>query len=186
MDLSTPVAALTRRIRLGLGEIEADLLLADTRLVNVLSGEIHRADIAIADGLVIGFGDYRAKKVLDCGGRFACPGLIDGHIHIESTLLTPWEFARAAAPRGTCAVVWDPHEIANVLGLEGVRYFLESAGAVAMDAARRAWATSDAASDTAKAAAIDSLTPTRLALQQSALRLVQRMCEARDAEQVSA
>jgi len=125
MDLSSPVAGIARKISLALGDAPADVLLKNARLVNVLSGDIHDADIAVADGIVIGFGDYEARKVIDCEGRFVCPGLIDGHIHIESTLLTPWEFARAAAPRGTCAVVWDPHEIANVLGREGVESMLE-------------------------------------------------------------
>ena len=125
MHLSAPVAGITRKIGLALGEVRADVLLKNARLVNVLSGDIHDADIAIADGIIIGFGDYQADTVIDCQGRHVCPGLIDGHIHIESTLLTPWEFARAAAPRGTCAVVWDPHEIANVLGRTGIESMLE-------------------------------------------------------------
>ncbi|MBI4804695.1 MAG: adenine deaminase [Desulfovibrio sp.] len=125
MHLSAPVAAITRKIGLALGDIRADMLLKNARLVNVLSGDIHDADIAIADGIIIGFGDYQADKIIDCQGRHVSPGLIDGHIHIESTLLTPWEFARAAAPHGTCAVVWDPHEIANVLGREGIENMLE-------------------------------------------------------------
>jgi adenine deaminase len=124
MDLKEPVAALARMIGLALGERPVDLLLQNTRLVNVLSGEIHEADIAVADGVVVGFGEYEAREVIDCEGRHACPGFIDGHIHIESTMLSPWEFARAAAPRGTCAVVWDPHEIANVLGRQGVEDML--------------------------------------------------------------
>ncbi len=125
MNFSAPVAALAGKIALALGERPVDLLLKNARLVNVLSGDIHEADIAVSDGIVVGFGDYEAKKVIDCQGRYVCPGLIDGHIHIESTLLTPWEFARAAAPRGTCAVVWDPHEIANVLGREGIEHMLD-------------------------------------------------------------
>jgi len=116
---------LARRIDLALGNAPADLLLKNARLVNVLSGDIHPADIAVADGVIVGFGDYQARKVVDCQGRYVCPGLIDGHIHIESTLLTPWEFARAAAPRGTCAVVWDPHEIGNVLGRAGIESVLD-------------------------------------------------------------
>jgi len=125
MNFSAPVAALTRKIGLALGETPVDLLLKNARLVNVLSGDIHDADIAVSDGIIIGFGEYEARRVIDCQGRHVCPGLIDGHIHIESTLLTPWEFARAAAPRGTCAVVWDPHEIANVLGRQGIEHMLD-------------------------------------------------------------
>jgi adenine deaminase len=124
MDFSVSVAGLVRTIGLALGENPVDVLLKNARLVNVLSGEIHDADIAVADGLIVGFGDYQARRIIDCEGRHVCPGLIDGHIHIESTLLTPWEFARAAAAHGTCAVVWDPHEIANVLGRAGIESML--------------------------------------------------------------
>ncbi|MES9996869.1 adenine deaminase [Desulfovibrio aminophilus] len=115
---------LARRIRLARGREPVDLLLRDARLVNVLSGEIHPADIAVADGLVVGFGAYEARAVLDLGGRHVIPGLIDGHLHIESSLLCPREFARAVAPHGTAAVVCDPHEIANVLGAAGIEYML--------------------------------------------------------------
>ncbi|QLA19884.1 adenine deaminase [Desulfolutivibrio sulfoxidireducens] len=119
-----PVERLSRSIALSRGDIPADLLITNCRLVNVLSGEIHPASVAVADGLIIGFGDYQAREVFDAGGRFLCPGLIDGHIHIESTLLTPPEFARVVAPHGTCAVVCDPHEIANVMGPAGIEYML--------------------------------------------------------------
>jgi adenine deaminase len=121
---SDDTARLTRRISLALGDIPADLRIADCRLVNVLSGEVHAADVAVADGVVIGFGDYPAREVVDAGGRYLCPGFLDGHIHIESTLLSPPEFARAVAPHGTCAVVCDPHEIANVMGPAGIEYML--------------------------------------------------------------
>ncbi len=125
MDQGTRLQAITRRIALAKGEIRAEVLLQNARLVNVLSGEIHAADIALADGLVVGFGDYDAETIVDCAGRYVCPGLIDGHIHIESTMLGPWEFARIAAARGTSAVIWDPHEIANVLGRDGIEDMLE-------------------------------------------------------------
>ncbi len=119
-----PLERLSRSIALSRGDIPADLLITNCRLVNVLSGEIHPASVAVADGMIIGCGDYQAREVFDAGGRFLCPGFIDGHIHIESTLLTPPEFARAAAPHGTCAVVCDPHEIANVMGPAGIEYML--------------------------------------------------------------
>ncbi len=115
---------LSRRIALALGQAPADLLIANCRLVNVLSGEIHSTDVAVADGIVLGFGKYEAREVVDAGGRHLCPGFLDGHIHIESTLLTPPEFARVVAPHGTCAVVCDPHEIANVMGPAGIEYML--------------------------------------------------------------
>ncbi|HFD38309.1 MAG TPA: adenine deaminase, partial [Anaerolineae bacterium] len=106
------------------GDQPADLLLQNARLVNVLSGEIHPADIAIHDGWVVGWGDYRAQREVDLGGRYVCPGLIDAHMHLESSMVQPAEFARAVVPHGTTAVICDPHEIANVLGLDGVRYIL--------------------------------------------------------------
>ncbi len=108
------------------GEEPVDLLLKNAQLVNVLSGEVHRADIGICDGLVVGFGDYDARQVVDLGGKYVCPGLMDAHVHLESSMVQPAEFARAIVPRGTTTVICDPHEIANVMGLDGVRYILEA------------------------------------------------------------
>jgi adenine deaminase len=108
------------------GEEAADLLLKNAQLVNVLAGEIHPADIAIYDGHVVGFGKYQARRTVDLAGRFVCPGFLDAHVHLESSMVQPAEFARAVLPHGTTAVVCDPHEIANVLGVAGVRYILEA------------------------------------------------------------
>ncbi len=108
------------------GEEPADLLLKNAQLVNVLSGEIHPADVAVWDGRVVGFGDYQARQVVDLDGQYVCPGFIDAHVHLESSMVQPAEFARAVVPHGTTAVVCDPHEIANVLGLDGVRYVLDA------------------------------------------------------------
>ncbi|MEG6552650.1 adenine deaminase, partial [Desulfocurvibacter africanus] len=94
-------AGLARHIRIARGQEPADLLVRDVHLVNVLSGEIHPAHVAVADGLVVGFEEIEAREVLDARGRFCCPGLLDGHIHIESSLLTPPRFAEAAAAHGT-------------------------------------------------------------------------------------
>ncbi len=113
-----------RYIDLAQGRGDADLLLRNVRLVNVLSGEIHKADVAIADGLFLGFGDYTAHEIIECEGRYLVPGLIEGHIHIESSYILPSEFARLVAARGTAAVVADPHEIANVMGVDGVEFML--------------------------------------------------------------
>jgi adenine deaminase len=114
-------------IRFGRGEETADLLLKNGKVVNVSTGEILRADVAVAGGIIVGVGEgYEAVKIIDLSGQYVCPGFIDGHIHIESTMLSPYQFARAAVPKGTTAVVCDPHEIANVLGLEGIRYMLEA------------------------------------------------------------
>src|SRR5438105_6739661 len=121
---------LQRRIQVARGLLPADLVLRDARLVNVCSGECYGADIAIADGLVVGvntLGDgYSGQEERDLQGRWVAPGLIDGHMHIESTMLLLSEFARIVTPRGITAVMLDPHEFANVMGVEGIRYVLES------------------------------------------------------------
>lgn len=114
-------------IRFARGEVPADLLLKNARLVDVLSGEIVSTDVAIVRSRVIGLGDYEAEETLDLEGAYLAPGLIDAHVHIESSLVPPAEFARAVVPRGTTTVITDPHELANVLGLEGIRFMLESA-----------------------------------------------------------
>ena len=115
------------------GDRPAELLFKNARLVNVLSGEIHPANVAVEDGRVIGFGDYQAKRTIDLKGAYLAPSLIDGHFHIESSMLTAPEFVRAVAPHGTGALVIDPHEYANVLGLDGIRYVLESTKNLAVD-----------------------------------------------------
>ncbi len=117
---------LNQRLAVARGEAPAELLFKNARIVNVLSGEIHKGNVAVDDGRVIGFGDYKAHKTIDLRGAYLAPSLIDGHFHIESAQLTAPEFARAVVPHGTGAVVIDPHEYANVLGLDGIRYVLES------------------------------------------------------------
>lgn len=125
---------IAEEIKLARGEGEVDLLLTGGLLVNVFSGRVHPADIAVSDGLVVGLGEgYRASEVVRLEGRYVTPGLIDAHVHIESSMLTVGEFARAVVPRGTTAVVTDCHEIANVLGLDGVRYMIRSASGVPLD-----------------------------------------------------
>src|SRR5216684_9099727 len=121
---------LQRRIRIARGEMPADLVLRNARLVNVCSGECYPADVAIADGLVVGVstpGDgYAGREERDLQGRWLAPGLIDGHMHIESTMLLLSEFTRIVTPRGITTVMLDPHEFANVMGVEGIRFVLES------------------------------------------------------------
>src|SRR5438270_13609185 len=115
------------------GEEPAELLFKNARLVNVLSGEIHETNVAVDDGRVIGFGDYDAKQIIDIAGAYLAPSLIDGHFHVESTMVTIPEFARAVVPHGTGAMVIDPHEYANVLGMDGIRYVLESSKNLPID-----------------------------------------------------
>ncbi len=121
---------LQRRIKIARGQQPADLVLRNARLVNVCSGECYPADIALADGLVVGIGvpgdGYHGHQERDLQGRWLAPGLIDGHMHIESTMLLLSEFTRIITPRGITAVMLDPHEFANVMGVEGIRYVLES------------------------------------------------------------
>ncbi len=122
-----------QKLGIARGEQPAELLFKNARLVNVLSGEIHPANVAVDDGRVIGIGDYRARRVIDLRGSYLAPSLIDGHFHVESSMLTAPEFARAVVPHGTGAAVIDPHEYANVLGLDGIRYVLESSKKLPLD-----------------------------------------------------
>ena len=115
------------------GETPAEFLFKNAQLINVFSGEIHRANVAVDDGRVIGFGDYDAKEVIDLEGAYLAPSLIDGHFHVESTMVTIPEFVRAVVPHGTGAMVIDPHEYANVLGMDGIRYVLESSRNLPID-----------------------------------------------------
>jgi adenine deaminase len=119
---------LWRRIQVARGEQVADLVLRNATIVNVCSGECYRADVAIVDGVIAGVSTpgqgYQGREERDLQGRWLSPGLIDGHMHIESTMLVLPEFARLVVPRGVTAVMLDPHEFANVMGIEGIRYVL--------------------------------------------------------------
>ncbi|MFH1624148.1 MAG: adenine deaminase [Pseudomonadota bacterium] len=124
---------LKKRVRVARGVGKADLLIKNARVVDVFSGNIHPTDVAIKDSLIIGFGEYRAREILDLKGRFLCPGFIDGHIHVESSMISVPEFAKAVVPLGTTSIIADPHEIANVMGLEGIKYIVESAQSTPLD-----------------------------------------------------
>lgn len=115
------------------GDLAPDLVLKNARIVNVFTKEIESGDVAIKDGYIVGIGEYDGAENIDIGGRVICPGLIDGHIHIESSMISPSEFAGAVAPHGTTAVIADPHEIANVAGEEGIRYMLEASAGLPVD-----------------------------------------------------
>ena len=115
------------------GDLAPDLVLKNARIVNVFTKEIESGDVAIKDGYIVGIGEFDGEEEIDIGGRIICPGLIDGHIHIESSMISPSEFAGAVAPHGTTAVIADPHEIANVAGEEGIRYMLEASAGLPVD-----------------------------------------------------
>jgi adenine deaminase len=124
---------LKERIRIASGHGKVDLLIKNGRVVDVFSGQIAKKDVAIWGGLIVGFGDYQARRTFDLKGDFLCPGLIDGHVHVESSMVTLPEFAKAVVPNGTTSVVIDPHEIANVLGAKGIRFMAESAAGVPLN-----------------------------------------------------
>ena len=114
-------------IKAARGEKPADLLITNARIINVFTGDIVADSFAVSDGYIIGFGEYQAKKTIDLRKRFVAPGFIDPHVHIESSMASLSEFARALLVHGTTSVVADPHEIANVLGKDGINYMLQSA-----------------------------------------------------------
>ncbi|GBD31177.1 Adenine deaminase [bacterium HR33] len=122
------VASLERLLAVARGAEPADLVLRRAQLVNVFSGEIHPAEVAICDGLIAGVGTgYEGREIVDLDGAFLAPGFIDAHVHVESSMVPPREFARAVLPRGVTTAVTDPHEIANVAGLAGIRFMLDQA-----------------------------------------------------------
>jgi adenine deaminase len=115
------------------GEKEVDLLIKNAQFINVLSGKIEPQAIAIAQGMVVGFGDYSTQEVLDLKGRFLAPGFIDAHCHIESSMVGVKEYARAVLPHGVTAMVTDFHEIANVMGTRGIRLMCEGIESIPLD-----------------------------------------------------
>ena len=118
--------SLSRRIAAARGEIPAELVLKDARIINVFTYEVENADIAVIDGMIAGVGEYTGKTEVDLHGSYVCPGLIDGHIHIESSMLCGAAFEEAVLAHGTTAVITDPHEISNVAGTEGLEFMLET------------------------------------------------------------
>jgi len=115
-------------IRAARGDVPADLVLHNARLVNVYSGEIYPADVAIYNGRIVGVGPgYSAQREIDLKGSYLAPGLIDAHVHIESAMVGVRQFAATVVPRGVTSVIADPHEITNVLGLDGIRYMFDQA-----------------------------------------------------------
>ena len=118
---------LNRLIKVARGESSPDLVIKGGQIVNVFSGEVYPADVAVCDGQIAGIGSYDGPNVVDARGKFIAPGFIDGHMHIESSMVTVWEFAKTVLPHGTTTIMADPHELANVLGTEGIEYVLKTA-----------------------------------------------------------
>ena len=127
------MADLARRLAVARGDEPADLVVRGGRVLSVFTREWLETDVAIADGFVAGLGDYEGREVLDASGRWVVPGFVDAHMHLESSKLLVDEFARLVLPLGTTAVVADPHEIANVLGTDGVHWLLDACDEVPLD-----------------------------------------------------
>ncbi len=111
----------------------ADVVVKNGKIINVFTHEIVQADVAIADGKIVGIGEYDGQTVIDAKGKYVCPGLIDGHVHIESSMVTPIEFARVVVPHGVTTVITDPHEIANVSGTKGIEFMLNDSNDIPLD-----------------------------------------------------
>ena len=124
---------LKKLIQTANGVIPADVVIQNCKVVNVFSGEIQEGDIAISDGQIAGIGSYEGKEVIDAEGRYAAPGFIDSHIHIESSYVSPEELGRLIVPHGGTTIMADPHEMANVCGEEGLKYMIEAGKRTALD-----------------------------------------------------
>src|SRR5919202_5738297 len=134
MASETPgVSGLARRVAVARGDEPADVVVRGGRVLSSFTREWLEGDVAIADGWVAGIGDYDGEEVVDASGRYVVPGFVDAHMHLESSKLLVDEFARLVLPLGTTAVVADPHEIANVLGTDGVHWLLDLCADLPLD-----------------------------------------------------
>ena len=122
-----------RIVEVAAGRQKADLVLKNAAYVNVFSNEICQGDIAVAEGLIVGMGRYEGEREVDVSGKIVLPGFIDAHIHLESAMVSPKEFAKAVLPHGTTTVITDPHEIANVMGTDGIEYMLQATEGLPVD-----------------------------------------------------
>ena len=122
-----------RVIEAASGREKADLVLKNATYVNVFSNELRTCAIAVANGLLVGMGEYEGEQELDMTGKIVCPGFVDAHIHLESSLVSPREFAKAVLPHGTTTVITDPHEITNVMGTDGIDYMFQATEGLPID-----------------------------------------------------
>ncbi len=126
-------AKLNHQIAAALGEEKADLVVKNAQILNVFTETFERADIAVKEGIIVGIGAYSGVEEVDGTGKYAVPAFIDGHVHLESSIVSPAQYAKAVLPHGTAAVVTDPHEITNVLGKEGFEYMLQEGANLPLD-----------------------------------------------------
>src|SRR5881397_2437472 len=133
MPSNSLLHGLARRLAVARGDEPADLVVRGGRVLSVFTREWLDADVAIVDGFVAGLGEYEGTETFDASGRYVVPGFVDAHMHLESSKLLVDEFARLVLPFGTTAVVADPHEIANVLGTDGVHWLLDLCARIPLD-----------------------------------------------------
>ncbi|GEN55259.1 adenine deaminase [Halobacillus faecis] len=127
------IEALTKKIKVANKECPADVVIKNAQIVDVFNGEIIHKDVAVVDGYIAGLGEYEGKEVIDAQGQYMAPSFIDSHVHIESSMVPPSEFAKVVIPHGVTTVITDPHEIGNVLGKEGIQFMLNDAKGLPMD-----------------------------------------------------
>ncbi|WP_458119442.1 adenine deaminase [Paenibacillus sp. Z6-24] len=125
--------ALQKRIDVASHRVPADLVIRGGQIVNVFTGELMQQDIAIVNGVIAGIGTYEGREIVDAAGKWIIPGLMDGHVHIESSMLSPQEFAKVVIQHGVTSVITDPHEIGSVAGIDGIRYMLEQSEGLPID-----------------------------------------------------
>lgn len=124
---------LKNKITIAKGDKKAQLVLKNCKIINVFTNEIIEGDVAIEKDTIVGIGQYDGIEEIDLKGKYLSPGFIDGHVHIESSMVTPAQFAKAIVPRGTTSIIADPHEIANVKGIDGIKYILEDSKNLPLD-----------------------------------------------------
>ncbi|WP_044339762.1 adenine deaminase [Rossellomorea aquimaris] len=131
--MSTNKERIKKRIAAANKDIPADLVIKNGKIIDVFNLDIIEEDVAISDGMFVGIGDFEGKQVIDAEGRYISPSFIDAHVHIESSMVTPSEFAKVVLPHGVTTVITDPHEIGNVSGEEGIGFMLDDSGNIPLD-----------------------------------------------------
>jgi adenine deaminase len=131
--MDTKKAILKKRIAAANKDNLADLVIINGKIIDVFNLEIMEGDVAITDGMFVGIGEFEGKQVIDAKGRYISPSFIDAHVHIESSMVTPAEFAKVVLPHGVTTVITDPHEIGNVSGEEGIGFMLDDSGNIPLD-----------------------------------------------------
>ncbi len=131
--MNKKINKLQSNLKAASNQSKADLLIKNARILDVFNLEWMHDDVAIQDGKIVGLGQYEAHQTIDAEQRYLCPSFIDGHVHIESSMVPPSEFSRIVLPRGVTTVITDPHEIANVSGTQGIEFMMKDAERAALD-----------------------------------------------------